>query len=142
MNIIFQKYFFLLLFLFSINNYIESKNQRHLNSILSAHPDVLFRKYKNKNSNKFNMSYTPIISFNNKNNSSTNDAEKWIKENTVAFILILTSIVVVIAVIIILIFICRKFNKKYKALQDQINKISFQSGIRESKENENEDQLI
>ncbi len=133
----FKEYIFVLLFLLCI---IEAKKQSHINSILSVHPNILFRKSKDKISNQFNMSNIPIKSFNN--NDTINDAEKWIKENTVAFALIIVAIVIIAIVIIILVYFCRKYNKKCKELQDQINKISFQSGIRESKDNDNEDQLI
>ena len=138
MDIITRLYYALLLYFLNMNAIIESRKIINLNNLLSIHPKKLFGLFYH-NKFQFNESY-PFYNFNN--NNTDKSVSQWIKDNTLTFSLIIVAIVVTILVIIILIYYCRKFNKKYKELQDKINKISFQNGIRESQTNDNEDQLI
>ena len=75
-------------------------------------------------------------------NNSDNGFSNWIEENIVLFCVIIVIIVIVIIVIIVLIIVCRKMKNKFKELQIQVNKISFQSDIRDSRQTEDNDKLI
>ena len=49
---------------------------------------------------------------------------------------------IVIIIIIVLIIVCRRMNNRFNELQIQVNKISFQSDIRETTQGGDNDKLI
>ena len=76
-------------------------------------------------------------------NDNNNGFANWIKENIAIFCVIISIIVIAIVAIIILIVCCVRYNKRYKELKMQVSKISFESSdVRESRQNEDSDQLI
>ena len=143
MNFNYNKLLLFLLFFLNFISYIESNRQIKTNKIGFNISYPIFNKKQNDNMNKNQLNFSKNIHiFESDNNITVNTFSNWIDENTPLFIIIIVINVIVIIIIIVLIIVCRRMNDKFKQLQIQVNKISFQSDVRESNQGEYNDKLI
>ena len=131
---------------FKYNLHILFFSLYFISNIQSTASNIDLFKNKNKIPDKFsfqkglnNSDNIECFASNENNNAFSN----WIKDNLAIFCVIISIIVIAIVAIIILIVCCVRYNKRYKELKMQVSKISFESSdVRESRQNEDSDQLI
>ena len=137
----YQHLFFFLFFLNFILN-VESNRQIEIKNIRFNSSYPIFNKKQNNNIDQNQLSFSKSIHNFAGNNTDNNSLSDWIKEETALFIIIIVVVVIVIIIIIVLIIVCRRMNNRFNELQIQVNKISFQSDIRETTQGGDNDKLI
>ena len=137
----YNEYFFIIFFSINIISNIANLQDFRINTIMfnQINTNKIFKQNELLCQTKFNNSKSVEIFAGNNNDNSF---KSWIEDNMIAFIAIIITIVFVIVIIIVLIFICRKMTKRNKELLKEVNKISFQNDIRDSRPTEESDKLI
>ena len=137
----YNDYFFIILFSIGIISSVANLQENKINKIklkkinsnkILQHKELLYQSKLN------NTKTVQIFAGNNDDNSFGG----WINNNVLAFVMIIIAIVIIIVIIIVLIFYCRKVSRRNQELLKEVNKVSFQSGIRESSPAEDSDKLI
>ena len=137
----YNEYFFKILFSIGIISSVANLQENKINKIkikkinsnkILQHKELLYQSKLN------NTKTVQIFAGNNDDNSFGG----WINNNVLAFVMIIIAIVIIIVIIIVLIFYCRKVSRRNQELLKEVNKVSFQSDIRESSPAEDSDKLI
>ena len=143
MNLNFNQHILFLLFFLNIILKVESNRQIEIKNIRFNSSYSIFNKKQNNNIYQNQLDFSKSIHiFAGNNNTDNNPFSDWIKEETALFIIIIVVVVIVIIIIIVLIIVCRRMNNRFNELQIQVNKISFQSDIRETTQEGDNDKLI